>query len=171
MTKTLLYIDIDDTILCSDAPGPMMELRPGVVAQLTVLSRLFDTYWLTHWKENAVNSLWSLLYASLSLQDIGYFHWQEYSEKDKAIGILDHDHDFYWLEDPLSTGELKELHKAKLSDRYIEVDPKGMWGFTRACRTLLDKAGVTDEQIKKAGGKPGLFQEPLGLHFDWTYYE
>jgi hypothetical protein len=149
----------------------MMELRPGVVNQLTVLSRLFDAYWLTHWEENAVNSLWALLYASLSLQDIGYCHWQKYDAKDKVFAVLDIDPDFYWLEDPFSTGDLKKLHKAGLSDRYIEVEPKGMWGFTRACNELLVRAGTTEEQLKKAGGKWSLFEEPLGLHFDYTIYK
>jgi hypothetical protein len=149
----------------------MMELRPGVVSQLTVLSKLFDTYWITHWKENAVNSLWSLLYASLSLQEIGYCNWQEHDPTDKATAILAGSHDFYWLEDPLSTGDLFDLYAAKLEDRYIAVAPHGMWGFTRACRELLDKAGITDEQIKKVGGKSSIFQEPLGLTFEWHFYK
>lgn len=169
MSKADLFIDIDDTILCQCLDKSGYDLRPGVISQLHCLSNLFNCYWLTHWVEKDVDDLWQLLNASRALSKISYYDWKLDNPMDKAPAVL-LSKNFYWLEDPLSTGDLSELSKYDLFDRYIPVDPKGMWGFTRAIRILFDKAKITNDDIKEAGGKPYWFQEPLGDHFDWKFY-
>lgn len=169
--KPGLYIDVDDTLIAECFVGSGFDLRPGVITQLRVLSRLFDCHWLTHWDQERLETLLYVLYAGHLARDIKYADWRAVSEDDKAPYVLAHSHDFYWLEDPLSTGDMDKLAEAGVADRYIPVDPKGQWGFTRALRTLFDKAGITEAKIKRVGGKPQWFNEPLGDHFDWTFYE
>jgi hypothetical protein len=161
MAKPFRYIDIDDTIICEGAPGKILELRPGVVSQLMILSKLFRCRWLTHWDQDGLAELWTHLYAALALKNIEYFNWRDEHPVDKASAVLKEDHHFFWLEDPLSTGDLTELENADLMNRYIPVEPKGMFGFARACQKLFDKAGITDEDIRKVGGSPQWFKEPL----------
>lgn len=169
MAKSKLYIDVDDTIICENAPGPMFELRSGVVCQIHILSKLFDCYWLTHWNSRDLRILWTSLYAINALKGVQYLDWQVINSSDKAPAVLRGGLDFYWLEDPLSTGDLTELSEKDVLDRYIPVDPKGMWGFTRAIRVLFDKAGISEKDIKSVGGNPTWFNEPLGDHFDWSF--
>jgi hypothetical protein len=169
--KTILYVDIDDTLISKCFPGSGFDLRPGVITQLRYLSRLFDCFWLTHWDQDRVHRLLRTLYAQRLESQILYANWRAVDPSNKAPYVLAHDHNFYWVEDLLSTGKLNQLIDAGLADRYIPVDPNGLWGFTRAIRTLFDKAGIKEAQIKRVGAEPQWFQEPLGDHFDWTFYE
>src|SRR5208337_167792 len=146
--KTILYFDVDDTLISHDCPGPGYDLRPGVVTQLTFLAKMFDCYWLTHRSQDDLIRTFDGLYARRMMSAIQYANWRTVDWRDKAPYVLSHSKDFYWMEDPLSTGDLKELHDAGLSDRYIAVDPKGLWGFTRAIRTLFERAGIDDAQIR-----------------------
>lgn len=168
--KSILYIDVDDTLI-AQCLRESFDLRPGVVTQIRILSVLFDCCWLTHWTREDLNSLWSKLYASRLIENVRYGDWRKLSRSVKSTYVLANNHDFYWLEDPLSTGNLNELAENNLMDRYIPVNPKGMWGFTRALRVLFTKAGIKNADIEAAGGNPKWFNEPLGDHFDWTYYE
>lgn len=170
-SKTILYIDVDDTILADCFGNDQMNLRPGVVTQISVLSRLFDCKWLTHWSSEDLREMWFLLFASRLEHNIGYANWRTVSKTDKASYVLSQSSNFYWLEDPLSTGDLSELEAAGLMDRYIPVNPKGLWSFTRSLRTLFDRAGISEADLKKVGAKPAWFNEPLGDHFDWHFYE
>ena len=47
--RATLYIDIDDTIIAQVLPGAGFDLRPCVMTQLTVLSKVYDCCWLTSW--------------------------------------------------------------------------------------------------------------------------
>jgi hypothetical protein len=166
--KTILYIDVDDTLI-SNCTGYTYDLRPGVVTQISLLTKLFQCKWLTHWNKKALAEMWDLLYA-YQLRDIDYADWKNINRIDKAVYVIERDQPFWWLEDPLSTGNLKELKAANLFDRYIPVEPKGLWGFTRALQELFRRAGITDKQIKDIGGKPQWFREPLSKdYFDFTY--
>ena len=49
--KTILYLDVDDTLISECLPGSGFDLRPGVVTQIRVLSKMFDCHWLTHWEK------------------------------------------------------------------------------------------------------------------------
>lgn len=177
MSKPRLYIDVDDTIIavCFPSNGGLgaggLELRPGVVTQIKFLSRMFDCYWLTHWSKERLKELWYLVYASTALKDVQYCNWREVNSSDKAPAVLGGPRDFYWLEDPLSTGSMTLLEEGGLIDRYIPVEPRGLWGFTRALNVLFDKAQITTNDIKRVGANPVWFKEPLGDHFDWTFVE
>ena len=171
MKKTILYVDVDDTIIAQCLPHAGFDLRPGVVTQLGALARLFDCKWLTHWSHQDINTLLKSVYGHRVVKDFTYCNWRAYDQNDKAKAVLAGPKDFYWLEDPLSTGEMDKLGEAGLSDRYIRVDPKGQWGFTRAIRILFAKKGITTVDLKKTGANLEWFNEPLGEHFDWTYVE
>lgn len=168
--RPTLYIDLDDTIL-AQCLGKGYDLRPGVLTQIDILSRMFSCYWLTHWQERELRELLYILYAGSRLRGIQYLNWRRNNTTNKAVTVVLGPKDFYWLEDPLSTGDLKVLSERGVMDRYISVDPNGLWGFTRALRILFDKANITDKDIISSGGNPAWFKEPLGDHFDWTFYD
>ncbi len=170
MSKTKLFLDVDDTLISECFPIGY-DLRPGVITQLTILGKLFDCYWLTHRSEEDLIVTFDGLFANRMMRSFQYANWREVNNKDKAPYVISQGKDLFWVEDPLSTGDLTELYDAGLSDRYIEVDPKGLWGFTRALRVLFERAGIDDAQIKKSGGFPSWFKEPLGIAFEWTFYK
>lgn len=167
MTK--LFIDVDDTIL-AQCLGHSYDLRPAVITQLSILSQLFNCYWATHWNKADLYSMLASVSANHKVFNIHYLDWRKVDPTNKAPGIVGEGSDFYWLEDPLSTGSLELLEQKDLLDQYIPVEPHGLWGFTRACQSLFNKAAISDSEIKKAGGQPSWFKEPLGLTFDWSYY-
>lgn len=170
MPKSKLFLDIDDTILAECIPGAGMDLRPAALTQIEYLSKLFDCEWLTHWdQEDWENTVFSL-YAGRRLENVEWAHWREVDDVDKAPYVLEH-RDFFWLEDPLSTGDLDELSARNLIDRYIPVEPKGMWGFVRGINNLFTRAGITSAELEKIKAPISLFKEPCGDHFDWTFYE
>ena len=171
-SKPLLFLDVDDTILAECLPGAGFDLRPGVVTQISVLTKLFDCHWLTHRKKKDLDTLWELLFADQLVRNVSYANWRTIDEHNKAPYVLNGNRNFYWTEDPLSTGSLKGLQEAGLMDRYIPVEPKGLWGFTRSLRVLFERAGIKDSHIKKVNGNPKWFVEPLTKdYFDFTYYE
>lgn len=165
-----LYIDVDDTLLARSVPNGGFDLRPAVMSQLSVLSRIFECFWLTHRTQPDLLNFMDSLFRRNLYSRIQYMHWREINKKDKAPAVINAGGDFFWLEDPLSTGSLKELEDAGMMDRYISVEPTGPWGFVRALRVLFEKASITPEDIKDASGSMSLFKEPIGTYFDWTYY-
>jgi len=171
ITRDLLYFDVDETFIAECLPGGAFDLRPGVASQLWVLSKMFECYWLTHRSEQDLAGLWHGIFADSLMKRIKYADWRAYDRSNKAPYVLAHSHDFWWMEDPLSTGRLDALETNGLMNRFIAVQPKGMWGFTRACRVLFNRKGIKLSDVEKFGGKPSWFTEPLGDHFDWTYYE
>ena len=175
MARAKLFVDIDDTLLADCFGQGIFDLRPGVITQLNVLSRMFDCHWLTHWQEEEVYDLWDLLHANRLVDKIEYANWRMVNKNNKEDYILlvnERYSNWYWIEDPLSTGSLEKLKAAGLMDRYIKVDPKGLWGFTRALNVLFDKAYIKEADIVKAGGKRRWFREPLTSDYlDFTYYE
>jgi hypothetical protein len=171
VAKTKLYIDIDDTILADCYADQGMDFRPAVLTQVEYLSRMFDTYWLTHWSEHDLDTVFRLIYSEVRLRGVKFAHWRDVNPIDKAPYVLANGLDFYWLEDPLSTGDLDELASKGVADRYIPVAPSGMWGFTRAINQLFTKADITSADLKKIEAPAHLFKEPCADHFDWTFYE
>lgn len=171
MRKTKLYIDIDDTILAACYPNSGMDFRPVVLTQVEYLSRLFNTYWLTHWNQRDLLELLDSIYSKGRLDRVNYAHWRDIDPFDKAPYILENGSDFYWLEDPLSAGDLSELVVAGVENRYIPVEPVGMWGFTRACRVLFSDASIGQKDLEMIEAPKHLFNEPCADHFDFTYYE
>lgn len=170
--KPLLYIDVDDTLLSTCFLNSGFDLRPGVVTQISILAKIFDCHWLTHWKKVDLDDLWTLLYAHRLKNEVTYANWREIDPSNKAVYVLSKDHNFYWVEDTLSTGKLSKLKEENLLDRYIPVESKGLFGFTRALQELFRRAGIKDQDIKKVGGNPQWFREPLTKdYFDFTYIE
>lgn len=167
--KTRLYIDVDDTLISRFMEHSKFELRPGIITQISALTKLFDCYWLTHWDSESLRTLWQLLYSPALEKDVKYAYWRT-TGGSKAAYVLAKTHEFYWLEDPLSTGDLSELKDSNLIDRYIPIQPVGLWGFTRGVRVLFEKAGITEENLEEIGASPEWFKEPLGDYFDWKFY-
>lgn len=155
--KTRLYIDVDDTIMAESFEGSGFDLRPAVCTQLIALSRLYDCYWLTHWDHKSLSVLFHNLYADRMFRNVKYADWKSVDSSDKATYVVKGPHDFYWLEDPLSTGEMSKLKEFNLVDRYIPVDPKGPWAFAYAVNKLFARTGVGDNELKRVGAKIGWF--------------
>ncbi len=163
-TKPRLYIDIDDTIMGRYYPSTFLELRPGVIGQLGVLSKLFDCRWLTCWpweneKGQDIKSLLRVLYAHDLINGIPYQRWTYPGGKTGAVLAPGQPTDFWWLEDMLSKDELADLGKAGKLDRYVHVSSRGAWGFADSCLDLFNRAGVTEEMIRSRGGLIRMFQK------------
>jgi hypothetical protein len=166
MSKPRLYIDIDDTIIGRYYPTTFLELRPGVMGQLKVLSKLFDCRWLTCWpwvdpKSNMdIKTLLRVLYSHDLVAVIPPQKWSyETGGKSGAVLAPGQPTDFWWLEDQLPKDELADLQHAWKLDRYIHVSSRGAWAFADACLELFKRAGVTEEDIKKADGEMRFFQK------------
>ena len=157
MPNVRLYIDVDDTIIAENFVGSGFDLRPAILTQLTFLARLFDCYWLTHWPHKDLNEWIGDLYANRIVKTFKYMNWQAVDNNNKATAVVQGPHDFWWLEDPLSTGDMRTLRDQGLADRYIPVAPKGPWGFAYAVNELFAKAGVGDNELKRVGAKIGWF--------------
>src|SRR3954468_8579899 len=150
MLRPCLYLDIDDTLITESFHLSGFDLRPAVISQLSVLVNIFQCKWLTHWDENSVEALFSTMYGAQVYRKTIYCNWRAYNLDNKAPAVLEGPEDFYWLEDPHSTGDLSELSLAGKADRYICVEPHGLWGFTRALRILFSKANITSSDIIQA---------------------
>ena len=75
-----LYIDVDQTIIARYFPDTSLELRPGAISQLRVLSKLFDCRWLTCWPwDNPevwdIQTLLRSVYARDLIDGIRYQKW------------------------------------------------------------------------------------------------
>jgi hypothetical protein len=150
-------------------PGSCFDLRPGVMTQLCVLSRLYKCYWLTCWPWNEkgtkhrvdITTLMRNLYGTRINQDFQYREWCSGDPQRKAGAVLAKGapENFYWLEDPLSPEEIAALKEAGKLDRYIRVEPKGQWGFLDAVNELFRRTGVTDNDLKRVGAKPEWFRK------------
>ena len=165
---TVLYIDIDDTIIAQVLPGSGFDLRPCVMTQLTVLGRLFDCCWLTSWPylpEGApepgmcVQTLMRAVYGDRINESFRYAEWDREHPGGKAGFVLrpDQPTDWYWLEDLLPKGERDALDSAGKLGRYISVEPQGPWGFLDAVNELFRRGRVTVEELRNAGGRPKWF--------------
>jgi hypothetical protein len=144
--KPILYIDVDDTLIARDSDGEGLDgynLRPRVVSRLRELTKHFDCRWLTCWPEDRIKALLYLLYASDLVRKIDYQNWKfgDGGSWGKAAAVLAGPRDFWWLEDPLPTGECLALKREGCLDRYIEVNPVGLWSFDEAFKKLNRRTG------------------------------
>jgi len=166
--KTTLYIDIDDTIIAQVLPGSGFDLRPCVITQLTVLGRIYDCCWLTSWPYidsaapgtgASVAALMRCLYAARINEVFRYADWDRDHPNGKAGFVLGEQapEDWFWLEDPILKGERDALAAAGQLDRYISVEPIGLWGFLDAVNELFLLTGKTSADIRHAGGRPEWF--------------
>lgn len=170
MSRATLYLDVDDTIIANCHKGAGFDLRPGVITQLRVLSRLFKVRWLTCWERRPVFQLVKLLYGGRINPDLTYANWGHGHPSRKAGYVLDPNSppNWWWLEDPLCREELKALHDADKLDRYIRVEPYGNWAFLDGINELFRRAGIGEEDIKKVGGKLEWFNRESILAEDPT---
>lgn len=159
--KATLYLDVDDCIIANCHKGSGFDMRPGVLTQLRVLTRLFDCVWLTCWPRERIFELLRLLYGASINKDLGYANWGPGDEYRKASYVLDpkRNQNFWWLEDPLCREEMKALNEAGKLDRYVRVEPFGQWAFLDAVNELFRRTGMNDNDIKRVGGKPEWFQK------------
>ena len=164
--RPALYIDVDHTIMARNFPEGFLELRPGVMGQLRILSRLFDCRWLTcwPWDDGAgmdVRSLLRALYSDDLVPKIGYCTWKRGHPDGKAGTVLapGAPTDFWWLEDPLGRNERRALERAGRLDRYVEVSPSGPWGFADACLDLFERVGIRDDDLAAPGGSLRMFRK------------
>ena len=166
MSKDTLYIDIDDTLIVRASMGTRYDLRPGVMTQLHILASLFDCQWLTCWKFKNdrhldICTLLGLLYATDLIDRIDYCDWTTNSQYSKSAAVLSPDAptDFWWLENPLYTSDIKALEEAGKLDRYVEVEPHGPWGFADACLELFRRAKVSEKDIHEVKGSLRMFRK------------
>jgi len=171
--KTTLYIDIDDTIIAQVLPGSGFDLRPCVMTQLRVLSRMYDCCWLTRWPYTApkhlrsredrmsIVTLMACLYGAEINETFRCADWDQNHEQGKAGFVLGKDapKDWYWIEDPLFKYEHEALAAEGQLDRYICVEPHGPWGFLDAVNELFRRSGKSANDIKHVGGRPEWFDK------------
>jgi len=171
--KTTLYIDIDDTIIAQVLPGSGFDLRPCVMTQLRVLGRMYDCCWLTMWPHTApkhlrsredrmsIVTLMASLYGAEINEAFRCADWDQNHEQGKAEFVLRKDppKDWYWIEDPLFKYERESLAAAGQLDRYICVEPHGLWGFLDAVNELFRRSGKSANDIKRVGGRPEWFDK------------
>jgi len=169
--RTTLYIDIDDTIIAQILPGSGFDLRPCVMTQLTVLSRMYDCCWLTSWpytepkrpksREDRMSivTLMRCLYGSEINKTFRCAEWDRDHENGKAEFVLREGapRDWYWIENSLFKYEYEALTTAGMLDRYICVEPQGPWGFLNALIELFRRSGRSANDIKRVGGMPEWF--------------
>jgi hypothetical protein len=103
MGKARLFIDVDDTIIAACHLGSGFDLRPGVLTQLRVLSRLYNCMWLTMWKKNDIRKLVKSLYGSGINAKMRYADWRHEHPERKCGYVIGKGKtkNFWWLEDPL----------------------------------------------------------------------
>jgi hypothetical protein len=161
MKKPRLYLDVDDTIIANCHSGSGFDLRPGVLTQIRVLTKLYDCVWLTMWPRKNIYELIKALYGSYINSRMTYADWDEYHPQRKAGYVLDakQPQNFWWLEDPLCPEELQALTGANKLDRYIRVEAYGNWAFLDSLNELFRRTGVDANEIKRVGGKPEWFDK------------
>ncbi|HEY2466850.1 MAG TPA: hypothetical protein VGI45_03265 [Terracidiphilus sp.] len=167
-SKITLYIDIDDTLIAQALPGSGFDLRPCVITHLAVLGRLFDCCWLTSWPYSpadvpesgmCVQTLMRSLYGHRINETFRYAHWDRDHLYGKAGFVLrpDQPQDWYWLEDPIPRGETDALTASGKLDRYIAIDPQGLWGFLDGINELFHRTGITPAALERVGARPEWF--------------
>ena len=159
--KPRLYLDVDDVLIANCHKGSGFDLRPSVLTQLRVLSRLYDCVWLTCWPRKNIFELIRYLYGSYINENMSYADWGHGHPWRKAGYVLDprRIQDWWWLEDPLCQEELDALVKHNKLDRYIRVEPYGQWAFLDSVNELFRRSGVGEKDIKRVDGKPEWFQK------------
>jgi hypothetical protein len=159
--KSRLYLDVDDTIIAVCHKGSGFDLRPGVLTQLQILTRLYDCVWLTCWPRTNVYALIKALYGSSINSKMTYANWDHSHPWRKAGYVLDPSkpQNFWWLEDPLCKEELDALHVQDKMNRYVRVEPFGPWAFLDSVNELFKRTGVDDQKIKRVGGNPDWFKK------------
>src|ERR1700739_3454415 len=159
--KPTLYLDVDDTIIAKCHTGSGFDLRPGVMTQLRVLSRLFKVRWLTCWPREPIFKLTKLLYGMRINRDVTYANWGHGDPWRKASYVLDPKaaKNWWWLEDPPCHEEMEALESHNLLHRYVRVEPYGNWAFLDAVNELFRRAGIGDNEITAVGGKPEWFSK------------
>ena len=173
MPKTTLYIDIDDTIIAQVFPGAGFDLRPCVMTQLTVLSRMYDCCWLTSWPyaepkrpksvrdRMSIVTMMTCLYGTDINERFRCAEWDRDHAQGKAEFVLREGapKDWYWLENPLFKYEYDALATAGKLDRYLCVDPQGPWGFLNAVDELFRRSDKSANDIRRIGGRPEWFDK------------
>jgi hypothetical protein len=159
--KPTLYIDVDDTIIALCHSGSGFDLRPGVLTQLRVVSRLYNCVWLTMWPRKNIHELIKALYGTYVNTRMTYADWDGRHPWRKAGYVLDpkRPQDFWWLEDPLCPEEIQALTEHNKLDRYIRVEPYGNWAFLDSLNELFYRTGVGTNDIKRVGGSPEWFDK------------
>jgi len=168
--KTTLYIDVDDTIIAEVLPGSGRDLRPCAISHLTVLAQLYECCWLTSWPYSpddasrpgmCVQTLMRGLYAHRINEYFRYANWDHDHPDGKAGFVLDpaQPDDWYWLEDPIPSGERDALSAAGKLDRYIPVDPHGPWGFLDAINELFLRTGIRRSDFDRIGARADWFDK------------
>ena len=144
MSKPTLYVDVDDAIIAKCHHGSGFDLRPGVITQLRVLSRLFNCQWLTCWDQRSIFQLIKLLYGGRINSDLTYANWDHGHPWRKAGYVLNEKapKNWWWIEDPLCSEEIEALKNAGKLYRYIRVEPFGNWAFLDAINELFLRSGV-----------------------------
>ena len=161
MSKPTLYVDVDDAIIAKCHHGSGFDLRPGVITQLRVLSRLFNCQWLTCWDQRSIFQLIKLLYGGRINSDLTYANWDHGHPWRKAGYVLNEKapKNWWWIEDPLCSEEIEALKNAGKLYRYIRVEPFGNWAFLDAINELFLRSGVGEDDIKRVGGNPDWFKK------------
>ena len=160
MSKPILYVDIDDTLIAQCHLGSGFDMRPGVFTQLRILSRLFKCTWLTCWDRPRITEMVRLLYGIQINKEFLYADWGHGHPQRKAGYVLNPTRaqkDWWWIEDPLSPEEIKAITEAGKLDRYIPVEPQGYWGFLNGVNELFRRANITDNDLKRVGANPKWF--------------
>jgi hypothetical protein len=149
ITKPVLYIDVDGTIIAQHNEHLCFDLRPFAMSQLHLLTEHFDCRWLTCVSEERIKWLLRCLYAAHILREFKYCNWGAGHPDGKAGYVLDprSSADFWWLEDPLCPNEYKALERAGKTDRWVRVSLKGADGFRHALRELFTRVGIKDVLI------------------------
>jgi hypothetical protein len=132
MSKPTLYIDVDDTILF--ATEEKYVLRSRTEDLILELSNQFDCFWLTKWDEKPLQQFLAENAPAL-LACVKYKDWSEAGCK--AAAVIAGPPDFWWLEDPFSTGSTKLLEQNGNADRYVVVNPFVEGGLSDAIDVLL----------------------------------
>lgn len=160
-----LYIDIDHTLFSRYFNNTDLELRPAIMSQLRVLSRLFHCHWLTCWSLEDIKGLLRYTYSYDLVKVIGYADWGHGHPRRKAGFVLSPKapKNFWWLENELFSVEKEALKEERKTLRFIQVDSRGPWGFSDACLELFRRAKVSEADIVGARGSMRLFRKETYL--------
>lgn len=154
--RPTIFCDVDDTIIANSWDGSGFDLRPNAMTQLRVLKELYNVRWLTCWPCEPLEQLFKDLYGQDIWRDTQYEEWRG---GEKVDAVLKGPSDWYWLEDPLYSEDLLRLREAGLEHRYIEVEPRGAYGFTEAIQKLFLLTGVDTEKLEEVGAEMEWFQK------------
>jgi hypothetical protein len=138
--RPVLYLDLDDTLVCWRGGHP--QGAPGARDFLRWALAHFEVRWLTTWcpdgemKEHLLNDLADLLHEDpTTLKHIRGFDWAASESKLNGIAWLEHlvlGRPFFWLEDDYGVGaqelDFLEEHGFRHVYRWVNVteDPESL---------------------------------------------